>query len=87
MSNWQIEAISRETGQSETVYEGDDYSTVSDTMLNEGEGSADYSRMSLYEDGQLIESHPQPLPSKGADFVGWLAFVVCVLVVLFLMIH
>lgn len=89
MSNWRIVGISRESGEAETIYAGDDYSNVSDMMLNPDEGSADYAHMSLYEDGRLIESHPQPRPrpGQGSPDLGWVVLVIIVLVVLYILIH
>lgn len=87
MSEWQIVGINRETGESETVYEGNDYSMVSDTMVNPGESSADYSHMSLYENGRLIERHEQPHSGQGRGDLRWIVFIVLILIVLYFIIH
>jgi hypothetical protein len=84
---WEIRAVRRETGEAETVYQGDDYSNVSDMMLNDYEGSAEYAHMALYEDGRLIESHAQPLPRAGEDWGGWVLALVIIGLVVFFMMH
>jgi hypothetical protein len=88
MSKWEIRAVGRETGEVETVYQGDDYSNVSDMMLNDWEGSAEYAHMSLFEDGRLIESHAQPLPRRGEDLGSLvLTLIIIGVVVFFFMMH
>jgi len=60
-------------GGQEVIYEGPDWSNVSDMMPNQGEPDKKYSKAELYENGQLVESNETsaPGPSLLRRLIGW----------------
>ena len=54
---FEIIAHRRDGGQPEYLYRGSDYSTVSDTMPNQGDASRTFERVECYANGQRIENN------------------------------
>jgi len=63
----------RDGGGADTLYEGTDWSCVSDLMPNQDEGESQYARVDCYADGRLIESNTTHLPS--APQTNWAALL------------
>lgn len=76
MSEWKIVGIG-DDGERETLYEGADYSNVSD-MMDENESR--YSRIESYKNGHLDQA-VNCSPARGLD-VGWIFLLIIVIAIL-----
>jgi hypothetical protein len=59
-------------GGTQEVYNGTDWSMVSDEMANNGDPDPNYGRMELYQDGQLVETAETSLPERRRGLLSWL---------------